>query len=68
MRPADLGSHNWFGCLQVDDIDALHAEIAARGAICSAPANRPYGMREVVVTIVDGHRVVFGQELGDSPI
>ena len=62
MRPADLGSHNWFGYLNADDVDALHAEITARGATCSAPADRPYGMREIVVTTVDGHWIVFGQE------
>ena len=65
MPPADLGSHNWFGYLAVDDVNALHAEVIARGATCSEPANRPYGMREVVVTTVDGHRIVFGQETRD---
>jgi catechol 2,3-dioxygenase-like lactoylglutathione lyase family enzyme len=63
VRPADLGSHSWFGYLEVDDVDALHAEITARGATCSAPADRPYGMREIVVTTADGHRLVFGEEL-----
>jgi catechol 2,3-dioxygenase-like lactoylglutathione lyase family enzyme len=66
MRPADLGSHNWFGYLEVDDVDALHAEIKARDGTCSAPKDQPYGMREVVVTTVDGHRIVFGQELRNS--
>ena len=42
--------------------DMRPAEITARGATCSAPADRPYGMREIVVTTVDGHRIVFGQE------
>jgi catechol 2,3-dioxygenase-like lactoylglutathione lyase family enzyme len=63
MRPADLGSHSWFGYLEVDDIDALRSEITARGATCSAPKDQPYGMREIVVTTIDGHRIVFGQEL-----
>ncbi len=62
MRPADLGSHNWFGYLDVDDVDALHAEITARGAACSQPADRHYGMREIVVTTIDGHRIVFGEQ------
>ena len=62
MRPADLGSHSWFGYLEVDDVDALHAEITARGATATPPADRHYGMREVVVTTTDGHRIVFGQE------
>jgi catechol 2,3-dioxygenase-like lactoylglutathione lyase family enzyme len=68
MPPSDLGSHNWFGYMEVDDINALHAEITARGATCSEPANRPYGMREVVVTTADGHRIVFGQEMTDSSV
>src|SRR5579872_4849924 len=67
LPPADLGSHNWFGYLDVDDVDALHAELTARGAACSAPADRHYGMREIVVTTVDGHRLVFGQELKRKP-
>jgi hypothetical protein len=67
MRP-DLGSHGWFGYLQVSNIDALRAEIVARGATCSPPANRDYGMREVVVTTVDGHRIVFGKAVRDSSV
>jgi catechol 2,3-dioxygenase-like lactoylglutathione lyase family enzyme len=67
IRASELGSHNWFGYLQVDNVDALHAEIVARGAACSPPKNTDYGMREVVVTTVDGHRIVFGQEIRRSP-
>jgi predicted enzyme related to lactoylglutathione lyase len=62
MRPSELGSHNWFGYLEVNDVNALHAEITARGAKCSEPQDTHYGMREIVVTTVDGHRIVFGQE------
>jgi hypothetical protein len=25
--------------------------------------NQSYGMREIMVTTIDGHRIVFGQEL-----
>jgi predicted enzyme related to lactoylglutathione lyase len=61
VPPAELGSHNWFGYLEVSDVDALHAEITARGAVATPPSDRPYGMREIVVTTNDGHRLVFGQ-------
>ena len=63
MQPSELGSHNWFGYLEVDDVDALHDEIAARVAVCSPPKDTHYGMREIVVTTVDGHRIVFGQQI-----
>ena len=35
IPPSALGSHNWFGYLNVDDVDALHAELTARGAVCT---------------------------------
>jgi catechol 2,3-dioxygenase-like lactoylglutathione lyase family enzyme len=66
VPPAALGSHNWFGYIDVNDVDALYAEISARGAVCTPPANRPYGMREIVVTTTDGHRIVFGQDVPES--
>jgi predicted enzyme related to lactoylglutathione lyase len=61
--PRDLGSHNLFGYVEVNDIEALHDEIVDRGAISTAPVNMPYGMREIVVTTVDGHRVIFAQQI-----
>lgn len=64
MRPADLGSHSWFGYIDVDDVDGLRSDLMSRGAECSTPIDRPYGMREIVVTTLDGHRVVFGQQRG----
>jgi catechol 2,3-dioxygenase-like lactoylglutathione lyase family enzyme len=63
MRAAEIGSHNWFGYLSVDDVDALFEELTARGAACSPPRDTHYRMREIVVTTIDGHRLVFGQDL-----
>jgi len=40
-----------------------HAEVVARGAASTSPKDTHYGMREIVVTTVDGHRIVFGQEV-----
>ncbi len=63
LPAAKTGSHNWFGYINVDDVTALHVELAARGAACTPPVEREYGMREIVVTTVDGHRIVFGEEM-----
>ena len=59
---SQLGSHSWFGYIEVDDIDRFHAEIVACGAACTVPADRSYGTREIVVTTVDGHRIVFAEQ------
>ena len=66
-RAADIGSHNWFGYLDVEDVGKLHAEFTLRGAVCTAPTEKAYGMREIIVTTIDGHRIVFGQETGRKP-
>jgi uncharacterized glyoxalase superfamily protein PhnB len=59
---AEIGSHSWFAYLEVDDVDGLHRELTARGANTTSPRDQPYGMREIVVTSPEGHRIVFGQD------
>jgi uncharacterized glyoxalase superfamily protein PhnB len=61
-KAADIGSHSWFGYVEVDDVDALHREFSERGANCTAPRDQPYGMREILVTAPEGHRIMFAQE------
>ena len=62
-RAAEIGSHSWFGYVEVDDVDTLHREFSERGAPCTAPRDQPYGMREILVTAPEGHRIMFAQEL-----
>lgn len=64
LPAAQTGSHGWFAYLHTDDVDALHRDLAARGGDCTPPRDTDYGMREIVVTTIDGHRIVFGQETG----
>jgi len=53
-------------CIFCKGVDALHDELAARGAnIARPPATEPYGMREFVVTDLDGHSLVFGEGVSD---
>jgi hypothetical protein len=49
--------------MSVDNVDALHAALMARGAACTLPTDSAYGMWEIVVTTPDGHRIVFGQDV-----
>ena len=64
VPPADLGDHNWYVYVTVDDIDPLFREVVANGAeLTQHLATKPWGMREFGVRTPDGHRVMFGQEL-----
>jgi uncharacterized glyoxalase superfamily protein PhnB len=64
IAPAELCDHSYFAYVEVDDIDALHAEFAARGAIISfPPKDQPWGRREMGVHTPDGHRIMFGKSI-----
>ena len=64
IPPGETGDHSYFAYLHVDDVDALRAEIAGRGAIIrQPPADKPWGMREMAVATPDGHRMMIGQSI-----
>jgi uncharacterized glyoxalase superfamily protein PhnB len=45
----------------VEDVDALHGELVARGAnVLNPPQNYPYGMRDFDVADPDGNQLTFG--------
>jgi len=53
-------------CIVVRDVDAVHAELTARGAnIVKPPQNYDYGMRDFGVLDPDGNQLVFGMGSGD---
>lgn len=47
--------------LIVEDIEAVNADLVARGATITVPLDeRPYGMRDLAVLTRDGHTIAFG--------
>lgn len=65
LAPAELGDHSYFAFLATDDVDALHAELAARSALILAPpADKSWGWREMAVATPEGHRIMFAQWIG----
>ena len=64
---SELGDHSYFGFIATDDIDALHDEFVARGAlVLTAPTDKPWGWREMAVAMPEGHRMMFAQWIGDA--
>ena len=64
MHPSELGCHNYFAYLRVDDANAFHDELTRKGATLSSPIeDKPWGMREFGVRTPDGHRITIGQAL-----
>ena len=64
IPPAELGDHSWFGYVTISDAIALFAEYQAAGArFTQTLSDKPWGMREFGIRTIDGHRIMFGQEL-----
>ena len=64
IPPSSLGDHSWYGYVTVSDASALFAEYQASGAeFTQRLSDKPWGMREFGIRTIDGHRIMFGQEL-----
>jgi uncharacterized glyoxalase superfamily protein PhnB len=64
IPPGELGDHSWYGYITVNDADALYSEYQQVGVeFIQHLADKPWGMREFGIRTVDGHRLMFGQEL-----
>lgn len=64
IAPGALGDHSWYGYVTVTDAGSLFSEYESAGAeFTQRLADKPWGMREFGVCTVDGHRIMFGQEL-----
>ncbi|MCW5736900.1 MAG: VOC family protein [Enhydrobacter sp.] len=50
--------------IDVDDVDALHADLVKRGAmVVKAPANQDYGLRDFDVADLDGNVLFFAMAI-----
>jgi uncharacterized glyoxalase superfamily protein PhnB len=64
MAPSELGDHSYYAYVNVRGIDALYDELKKKGAeTMSEPTDKPWGLREFGVRTIDGHRIMFGQDI-----
>jgi catechol 2,3-dioxygenase-like lactoylglutathione lyase family enzyme len=61
LAQGDQGQSGTWLYLVVNDVDAIHHELDAKGlAPLEPPRDRPWGMREMLVEDPDGHRLRIG--------
>jgi predicted enzyme related to lactoylglutathione lyase len=67
VRPNNLVARDggtWDAYVWIDNADALHAELQARGAqIAREICDQPYGCRDFDVVDCNGYRLCFGQDI-----
>lgn len=66
MSAEETGNHSWFAHALVENVDEIFEEFKANGAIInSVPRDQPWGIRDFGIATPDGHRITFGQLIGD---
>ena len=64
---SELGNHNYFAYVNVEDIDDLYEEYKSRDIAQLGPIEtKPWNMKEFRVITPDGHRLMFGMPVGPS--
>ncbi len=64
ISPGDLGDHSYFAYIVVDDASAYYREFGSKNAeFIKHLRDEPWRMREFGIRTIDGHRIMFGQEL-----
>ncbi|MEP0984263.1 VOC family protein [Ekhidna sp.] len=60
----ETNNHSYFAYIEVTDIDSLHQEFTHNNVeFVSQLATKDWGQREFAIKTIDGHRIMFGQEL-----
>lgn len=63
---SELANHSYIAYWNIEGLDQFYREVAARGAlITSAPADKPWGLREFGLRTPDGHRITCGEPIQD---
>lgn len=65
LPASEIGDHSYVAYLRVDDVDAFHERAVSAGAdITKPPTDEPWGVRELGLRSIDGHRFMLAQTLG----
>ena len=60
---AETKNHSYIAYVDVNNIDKLHTEYLSKGADISELEEKPWGQLEFMIRTIDGHRIMFGQEI-----
>ena len=64
VSAAETNNHSYFAHVMVDDVDEVFEAMREHGATFTQEvADKPWGLREFGVVTVDGHRIMFAQDL-----
>jgi len=60
-------NHSYFAYVDVKNIDNLYTEYISKGVeTLSEIDDKPWGQRKFSIRTIDGHRIMFGQEIPET--
>ena len=60
----EINNHSYFGYFDVQNIDILFSEFKSQKIeILSPLKDKPWGQREFSIRTIDGHRIMFGENI-----
>ncbi len=60
----ETNNHSYFAYIDVENIDRLYAEFMSKGVENLSEIDvKPWGQREFSLQTIDGHRIMFGQDI-----
>jgi catechol 2,3-dioxygenase-like lactoylglutathione lyase family enzyme len=63
VAASETGCHSYFAYADVNAIEEIYKEYMSKGIVLSKIEDKPWGQREFSVKTIDGHRIMFGEEL-----
>lgn len=58
-------NHSYFAYIDIENIDLLYNEYLLKDIEMGTLEDKPWGQREFAITTIDGHRIMFGEEIDD---
>ncbi len=69
IDPTQLGDHAYFAYVNTADAESLYQEILSKSVTIRKHLKaEPWGMKEFAIETVDGHRMMFGEQIQDPSI
>jgi uncharacterized glyoxalase superfamily protein PhnB len=64
MSAFETNNHSYFAYIDVDNVNLLYQEFQSKEIEFVSPLeDKPWGQREFGIRTIDGHRIMFGEEI-----
>ena len=64
IHPKELGDHSYFAYIDVSNVATIYEEFSSKTVtIRKELTSEPWGMKEFAIETIDGHRIMFGEQI-----